>query len=75
MWGSPVLEMVIREVMSMAQKDGFDNVHLEPVANFTRWIRGKEKLTLYSPRPNPQVLGTIGFGRTPAGYFTINKDM
>ena len=75
MWGSPVLEMVITEVMSMAQKDGFDNVHLEPVSNFTRWVRGKESLKMYSPRPNPQKLGTIGFGRSPSGYPSIYPDM
>ena len=42
MWGSQTLEMVIAEVMSMAQKEGFDNVRLEPVANFTKWVRGRE---------------------------------
>lgn len=68
MWGSQALEMVISEVMSMATKDGFDNVHLEPVSNFTKWVRGREELTLYSPRPNPQKLGVIGFGRSPRGH-------
>ena len=41
LWGSQPLEMGITELMSMAKKDGFDNVHLEPVSNFTKWIRGK----------------------------------
>jgi carboxypeptidase Q len=39
MWGSPILEMAIEEVRKMAVTEGFDNVRLEPVANFTRWIR------------------------------------
>jgi len=67
MWGGKALEMVIDVVKTMAEKDGFDNVHLEPVSNFTRWIRGKESLTLYNPRPNPTKLGVIGFGRTIPG--------
>ena len=62
--------MVITEVQSMALKDGFDNVHLEPVANFTKWVRGREELTLYSPRPNPQKLAVIGLGRSISGYFS-----
>ena len=68
LWGSQTLEIVILEMMSMAKKDGFDNVHLEPVSNFTKWTRGKESLTLFSPRPNPQKLGIIGFGNTISGY-------
>ncbi|MCB0370964.1 MAG: hypothetical protein KDD45_16470 [Bdellovibrionales bacterium] len=54
-------------MQSMAKKDGFDNVHLEPVSNFTKWVRGKEELTLYSPRPTPQKLGVIGLGRSISG--------
>ena len=59
--------MVIQEVMSMAKKEGFDNIKLEPVANFTKWIRGHEELTLYSPRPTPQKLALIGLGRSISG--------
>ena len=71
MWGGQVLEMVITEMFSKAKKDGFDNVHLEPVTNFTKWVRGKESLTLYSPRPTPQKLGVIAFGRSISGYLFI----
>jgi hypothetical protein len=67
MWGSSVLEMVITELFSRAKKDGFDNVRLEPVANFTKWVRGHEELILHDPRPTPQKLGTIGFGRSISG--------
>jgi carboxypeptidase Q len=67
MWGSVTLEQVISEMMAMAQKEGFDNVHLEPVTNFTKWIRGEEQLTLYEPRPVPTKLALIGLGSTVSG--------
>ena len=52
----------------MALEDGFDNVHLEPVSNFTKWVRGRESLTLFEPRPFPQPLGVIGLGNTISWY-------
>jgi carboxypeptidase Q len=67
MWGSETLEMVISEMASMASKEGFDNIRLEPVQNFTKWIRGKESLTLFSPRPTPQKLNLIGLGKSISG--------
>lgn len=67
MWGSNVLETVIGEMASMAQKEGFENIRLEPVGSFTKWIRGRESLTLYSPRPTPQKLSLIGLGKTISG--------
>ncbi len=51
----------------MAHKEGFDNVHLEPVANFTKWVRGTESLTLYDPRPVPTKLNLIGLGTSVSG--------
>ena len=51
----------------MAEKEGFENVHLENVSNFTKWVRGHEELTLYEPRPVPQKLGVIGLGRSISG--------
>jgi hypothetical protein len=41
MWGSVALEQVIFEVASQANKVGFDNIKLEEVKNFTKWVRGK----------------------------------
>lgn len=67
MWGSKTLETVITEMAQMAEKEGFDNVHLEPVRNFTKWIRGKEELILHSPRPTPQKLDLIGLGKSVSG--------
>jgi carboxypeptidase Q len=51
----------------MAFNEGFDNIRLEPVANFTKWVRGVEQLTLYDPRPVPQKLELIGLGTSIAG--------
>lgn len=67
MWGSNALETVIAEMTKMAYDEGFENVRQEPVRNFTKWVRGKESLTLYSPRPTPQKLNLIGLGGTIAG--------
>ena len=40
MWGSSALEKVIVEVYRMAKEEGFENVRLEAVKNFTKWVRG-----------------------------------
>jgi carboxypeptidase Q len=73
MWGSQTLEQVIIELSVSAKRDGFDNVKLEPVANFTKWVRGREELTLYSPRPFPQPLGLVGLGRSISGYSMLHS--
>ena len=67
MWGSMALEQAIYEMASMASKVGFENVKLEPVKNFTKWVRGRESLTLYEPRPNPTHLDLIGLGGSVSG--------
>jgi hypothetical protein len=41
MWGSQTLEQVIYEIASMANQLEFDNVRLEQVKNFTKWVRGQ----------------------------------
>ena len=51
----------------MARNEGFDSVRLEPVTNFTKWVRGDEQLTLYDPRPVPMKLNMIGLGTSVAG--------
>lgn len=66
MWGSPTLELAIEEVRKMAVAEGFENVRLEPVLNFTRWIRKNESLTLLSPRVSK--LEVIGIGGSVPGY-------
>lgn len=40
MWGSSVLESAIQSMYDQAVAEGFDNVRLEPVVNFTKWVRG-----------------------------------
>ena len=67
MWGSAVLELAIANLRDQAKRDGFDNVALEPVLNFTKWVRGAESLTLYSPRTTPTKLEVIGLGRSVSG--------
>lgn len=67
MWGSIVLEQVISEMMNQATKIKFDKVRLESVANFTKWVRGKESLILYDPRPSPSKLDVIGLGGSVSG--------
>jgi carboxypeptidase Q len=72
MWGSIALESAISDIAGMAQREGFDNIRLEPVRNFTKWVRGKETLTLYSPRPTPQKLDVIGLGKSISGHVKAN---
>ena len=67
MWGSVALEQVIYQMASYANKIGFENIRLEEVKNFTKWVRGEESLTLYDPRPFPQKLGVIGLGSSISG--------
>jgi carboxypeptidase Q len=40
MWGSMALEQCIYDLASMASNLGFENVRLEQVKNFTKWVRG-----------------------------------
>lgn len=51
----------------MALSEGFDNVHLEAVSNFTRWERGNEELILHDPRTVPSHLNLIGLGGSAPG--------
>jgi hypothetical protein len=67
MWGSDSLEQVIREMSRQASEEKFENIHLEAVKNFTKWVRGKESLTMTSPRPVITTLKVIGLGGSVAG--------
>ena len=60
--GSVALEKAIQEVYKMAYEVGFDNIRLEAVKNFTKWVRVNEELYLYEPRPVVTSLKLIGFG-------------
>jgi carboxypeptidase Q len=70
LWGSNTLEEVLREMEREARLEGFDNVRLEPVTNFTRWERGDESLLLMDPRPVPHTLKCIGLGWSVPANFT-----
>lgn len=67
MWGTDTLEQVIREMAKQATDEKFENIKLEPVKNFTKWVRGKESLTMTSPRPVSTPLKVIGLGGSVAG--------
>lgn len=45
-------------------------MRLEPVKNFTKWVRGDESLTLYDPRPFPSKLRLAGLGLSVSGNIT-----
>lgn len=72
LWGSAALEKTILEVYDMALKEGFQNVRLEAVKNFTKWVRVNEELYLHSPRIVPQPLKVIGLGGSVPGHVTAN---
>ena len=57
-------------VLAKLRDDGLENVHRE-VVRVRRWIRGAERVELFSPRP--ETLPVLGFGgtvATPAGGIT-----
>lgn len=68
LWGSAALEKVILEIYNMAKQEKFDNVRLEAVKNFTKWVRGNEELHMHKPRPVVTPLKVIGLGGTTSGY-------
>ena len=57
--GSAALEQAIDWVLAEMQKDGFANVHGEPVM-VPHWVRGAEAATLVAPREAP--LHMLGLG-------------
>jgi carboxypeptidase Q len=70
MSGAPSLERAIDWIVEEMKKDGFENVHTEPVM-VTHWVRGAESAEVVSPRPIR--LHMLGLGRsvgTPAAGIT-----
>lgn len=59
--GSRALEQAIDWIVGEMRKDGLDNVRTEPVT-VTHWVRGRESLTLLSPRR--EALPMKGLGRS-----------
>lgn len=65
--GSRNLELAIEWAAAQMQKDGLENVRLEPVM-VPRWVRGLESAAIVSPAPSP--LAMLGLGNsvgTPPG--------
>ena len=68
--GSASLERAIDWLEAQLRKDGFDNVHTEPVM-VPHWVRGAESAELIEPRRAPlRMLGLGGSVGTPAGGIT-----
>lgn len=65
--GSEILEIAKQDFFNQVVQSGLDNARLDPIIDIPQWIRGKEKLTLYSPRPFPQEIPLIGLGLTVSG--------
>ena len=61
--------MVIADMKKQATEVGFDNIRLEPVSNFEKWVRGKESLHLLSPRQTK--LDVIGLGASVSSNGSI----
>jgi carboxypeptidase Q len=59
--GSASLEQAIDWIIAEMKKDGFENVHGEPVM-VTHWVRGAESAELVSPRA--MKLNMLGLGRS-----------
>ncbi len=57
--GTTNLEAAIDWVISEARRDGFENVHGEPVS-VPRWVRGQESLALVQPRSKPMAMAGLG---------------
>jgi carboxypeptidase Q len=70
LWGSTNLEKSLEYLKDLLQQEGFENVKLEEYQMQQRWIRGKEKMTLYSPRPFATNIPMIGLGRSVGGNVT-----
>ena len=70
LWGSLNLEMAIDELYRIMLNEGFENARKELVPNITHWVRGEERLTLFSPRPSPTKIPMIGLGKSVGGNVT-----
>jgi carboxypeptidase Q len=67
LWGSEPLMDATNFMKEELIKEGFENVRLEENKNSLHWVRGKESLTLYSPRNYPTNIPMIGLGRSVGG--------
>ena len=57
--GSKGLERAVEWAVATLKADGHENVRAEP-AMVTKWVRGKESLTLLEPREMPMVMLGLG---------------
>jgi len=67
LYGTRSLELALNYMESLLKKSKFENVKQELVPNVPVWRRGKEKLTLFSPRVIPTPVPLIGLGGSVGG--------
>ena len=67
LWGSEQLKDATNFMKEELIKEGFENVRLEENKNSLHWVRGKESLTLYSPRKYPTNIPMVGLGKSVGG--------
>jgi carboxypeptidase Q len=70
LWGSTNLEKSLEYLKDLMTQEGFEKVNLDEYQMAKTWTRGKEKMTLYSPRPYPTIIPMIGLGRSVGGNVT-----
>jgi len=67
LWGSEQLKDATIFIRDELTKEGFENIKLEENKQSLHWIRGKERLTLYSPRKYPTNIPMVGLGKSVGG--------
>lgn len=70
LWGSPALQDAVEFMRDELIKEGFENIKLEENKNSLHWVRGKETLTLFSPRKYPTKIPMVGLGKSIGGNVT-----
>lgn len=68
LWGSEPLRDATEFMKDELIKEGFENVRLEENKNSLHWVRGKESLTLFSPRKYPTNIPMVGLGKSIGGH-------
>ena len=70
LWGSQPLQDAVEYLKQELIKEGFQNVKLEPNPNSIHWVRGKESLTMLSPRKYATNIPMTGLGKSIGGNVT-----
>jgi carboxypeptidase Q len=68
--GSKSLELAIDYLRNLFEMEGFENVRKENVKLSKKWVRGKEHISLFSPRPEETSIPMVGLGKSVGGNVT-----